>query len=52
MPIVRVRDNESNRRKRNAQKPKTKNKGRKEQGGTEPIVKGWELVYFAKWNRI
>ena len=52
MPIIRVRDNESNRRKRNAQKSKAKNKDRKEQGGTEAIVKGWELDYFAKWSPI
>ena len=52
MPIIRVRYNESNRRKRNAQNPKTKNKDRKEQGGTEAIEKGWELVYFAKWSRV
>ena len=46
MPIISVRDNENSRWKRNA-KTKTKktkqhtNKDRKEQGGTEAIVKGW-----------
>ena len=41
MPIIRVRDNENNRWKRNVKKQ------RKEQGGggggAESIVKGWEL---------
>ena len=48
MPIISVRDNENNRWKRNAKtKNKTtkkkKNKDRTEQGGTEAIMKGWEL---------
>ena len=37
MPIISVRDNENNRSKRNAKKKK--NKDRKEQVGTEAIVK-------------
>ena len=49
MPIISVRDNENNRWKRNAKtknkttKKKQKNKDRTEQGGTEAIMKGWEL---------
>ena len=51
MPLISIRDNENNRWKRNA---KTKNKqtkkptrkDRKEQGGTEAIVKGWVLNDF------
>ena len=45
MPIIRVRDNENNSWKRNARKEKIE-KDRKEQGGTEAIVKGWELNDF------
>ena len=45
MPIISVRDNENNRWKRNV-KSKQRNKDRKEQGGTETIVKGWELHDF------
>ena len=41
MPIISVRDNESNRWKRN-----TKKKDRKEQGGTETTVKGSKLNDF------
>ena len=43
MPIS-VRDKKNNRRKRNAKKKK--NKDRKEQGKTQPIVKGRELNDF------
>ena len=39
MPIISVRDNKNNRWKRNSKQ----NKDGKEQGGTEAIVKGWEL---------
>ena len=50
MAIITVRDNEKNRWKRNTKvnKKQTKkaNKDRKEQGGTEAIVKGWELNDF------
>ena len=54
MPIIRVRDNESSRWKRNGdnnnnknkQTNKQTNKGRKEQGGTDTIVKGSELNDF------
>ena len=44
MSIIHVRDNENKRWKRN-QKEKNKwtKKYRNEQGGTEAIVKGWEL---------
>ena len=45
MPIISVRDNENNSWKRNARKEKTE-KDRKEQGGTEAIVKGWEVIDF------
>ena len=41
---ISVRDNKNNRWKRNARKKKKKTK---EQGGTEAIVKGWELNDFA-----
>ena len=41
MLIISVRDNENNRSKRNAKTATTtKSKHRKEQGGTEAIVKG------------
>ena len=55
MPIISLRDNENSRWKRNAKKikivderemQKKKNKGRKEQGGTEALLKGWELNDF------
>ena len=50
MPIISVRDNENSGWKRNAKKNnnnnKTINKDRKEQGGTEAIVKGSELNDF------
>ena len=57
MPIISVWDNENSRWKRNAKKTnQTKNKEkseeqkptkqRKERGGTEAIVKGWELHNF------
>ena len=56
MPTMNVRDNENNRWKRNAktknktknknQKPKIKNIHRTGQGGTEAIVKAWELNDF------
>ena len=44
MSIINVRDNENKRWNRN-QKEKNKwtKKYRNEQGGTEAIVKGWEL---------
>ena len=45
MPIISVRDNENSRWKRNAKKTQP-NKDRKERGGTEAIVKGWELHNF------
>ena len=41
-----VSGNEDNRRKRNAKKKKNTNKDRKEQGGTEAIVKRSELNNF------
>ena len=52
MPITSVIETENNRWKKNAKKRKQKskqtNKERKEQGGgTEVIVKGWELNDFA-----
>ena len=43
MSIISVRDNENSRWKRNAKNNKKTSKDRKEQGGTETIVKGWEL---------
>ena len=43
MSIISARDNENNRWKRNSTK---KNKDRKEQGGTEAMMKGWELNDF------
>ena len=53
MPIISVWDNENNRWKRNEKKNEKKNKqreiqkkDRKEQGGTEAIVKEWELNDF------
>ena len=52
MSIISVRGNENNRwKKRKKNKTHTKNKNkknkdRKEQGGTEAIVKGWELNDF------
>ena len=48
MPIISIRDNENSRRKRNTKSNKNKqtNKDRKEQGGTEAIVKGSELNDF------
>ena len=49
MPIISVRDNENSRWKRNAKnnnKRKKTKKDRKEQGGTEAIVKGPELNDF------
>ena len=42
MPIISVRDNGNNRWKRNAKKKKK----RKKQGGTEAIMKRWELIDF------
>ena len=45
MPIISVWDNENNSWKRNARKEKTE-KDRKEHGGTETIVKGWEVNDF------
>ena len=42
MSIISVRNNENNRWKTNEQK----NNDRKEQGGPEAIVKGWELNGF------
>ena len=50
MPIISVKGNENNRWKRNAKNNKQTNKqtnnDRKEQRGTEAIVKRWELNYF------
>ena len=56
MPIINVRDNENNKWKRNAktknktknkkQKPKTKTYTEQDMGGTEAIVKVWELNDF------
>ena len=54
MPIISVWDNENNRWKRNEKKNEKKTnkqreiqkKDRKEQGGTEAIVKEWELNDF------
>ena len=48
MPIISIRDNENNRWNRNAKNntKKPPNKDRKEQGGTEAIVKVWELNDF------
>ena len=43
MSIISARDNENNRWKRNSTK---ENKARKEQGGTEAMMKGWELNDF------
>ena len=46
---ISVRDNENTRWKRNAKNnnnKKTTNKDRKEQGGIEAIVKGWEVSDF------
>ena len=40
MPIISARDNENSRRKKNAKNNKKTNKDRKEQRGTEAIVKG------------
>ena len=44
MPIISVRDNENNRWKRNAKI--NRDKGGRTGGGTEAIVKGWELNDF------
>ena len=46
MPIISARDNENSRWKRNAKNNKKTNKDRKEQRGTEAIVKGWELKHL------
>ena len=46
MPIISVSDNGNNRWKRNAKKKKKKKK-KKKQGGTEAIMKRWELIDFA-----
>ena len=53
MTIISVRDNENSRWKRNANKNRKKkqtkketNKDRKEQGGTEAIMKGSKLNDF------
>ena len=50
MPIISIRDNENSRWKRNAKNNNnnktTTNKDRKEQGGTEAIVKRSELNDF------
>ena len=46
MPIIGVRDNENNRSKRNAKKPKKTIRDRKEKGETGAIVKGRELNDF------
>ena len=42
MPIISVRDNESNRWKRNAEKKKRQKRTK----GTKAVVKGWELNGF------
>ena len=49
MSTISVRDNENNRWKRNTKtnKQTNKNKDRKEQRGTEAIVKGWELSHYS-----
>ena len=49
MPIISVRDNESDRWKRNTNKRSKKNKDRKSKGvrGTEAVVKGWQLNGFS-----
>ena len=49
MPIISVRDNESDRWKRNTNKRSKKSKDRKSKGvrGTEAIVKGWQLNGFS-----
>ena len=49
MPITNVKNNENSRRKRNENNNNNKkqtNKDRNEQGGTEAIVKEWELNEF------
>ena len=46
MPIISVSDNEISGWKRNTKNNKKKNKDRKEEGGTETIMKGWELNDF------
>ena len=46
MPIITARDNENSRWKINAKSNKKTNKDRKEQGGTETILKGSELNDF------
>ena len=42
-----VKDNRWKRNAKTKQKQKKTNKDRKEQGGTEAIVKGWKLNDFA-----
>ena len=47
MPMISIRDNENSRSKRNAKSnKKNPNKDRKEQGGTEAIVKRSKLNDF------
>ena len=46
MPIISVSDNEISGWKRNTKNNKKTNKDRKEEGGTETIMKGWELNDF------
>ena len=49
MSIISVRNNETSKWKRNAKNNSNNNnnnKDRKEQGGTEAIVNGWELNDF------
>ena len=50
MPIISIRHNENNRSSINAKKQpqeqQEKDKDRKEEVGTEAIVKGWELNDF------
>ena len=43
MPIISVRDNTNNWWNKNAKTNKQTNKDRKDQEGTEAIVKRWEL---------
>ena len=43
MMIIRARDIENSKWKRNTKNNQKSNKGRKEPGGTEAIVNRWEL---------
>ena len=46
MPRISVRDNGSSRWKKTTKNNTQKSTDRKEHGGTEATVKGWELNYF------